>query len=393
MWPPLVSSHSYNYTNHAGFGVHFSVEAHENDPKFIAMTTTTSLPSNDTMYRALAERDGSFDGVFFAAIRTTGIFCRPTCSAKKPNRENVEFYPSVRDALVAGYRPCLRCHPMQPEGVAPQWIARLIEQVEQNPSKRWKDSDLRAEDLDPARVRRWFLRTHGLTFQAYQRARRLGLALGRIREGEKWEGVGYTHGFESASGFHEAFSRTFEVKPNRAQELGAVVTTRILTPMGPMIAGATSEGICLLEFADRRMLETQLDRVRKWFGAAPVPGSNHHIEKLKSELDSYFTGSLTEFTVPLLIKGTDFQVAAWNQLLRIPYGETISYEQQARAMGRLGAQRAVGKANGDNRIAIVIPCHRVVRQNGDLCGYGGGLWRKQFLLDLERGRRAPMLPL
>jgi AraC family transcriptional regulator of adaptative response/methylated-DNA-[protein]-cysteine methyltransferase len=387
-----VCSHAYNYTNHAEFTVHFSVEAPENGPKFRAMTMT-SLPSSDTMYRALAERDGSFDGVFFAAIRTTGIFCRPTCSAKKPNRENVEFYPSVRDALVAGYRPCLRCHPMQPEGAAPPWIEKLIQQVEENPSKRWKDADLRAEDLDPARVRRWFLKTHGLTFQAYQRARRLGLALGRIREGEKWEGVGYTHGFESASGFHDAFARTFETKPNRAKDLGTVVTTRILTPLGPMIAGATSDGICLLEFADRRMLETQLDRVRRWFGASPVPGSNHYIEKLKRELDSYFTRSLTEFTVPLLIKGTDFQVAAWNQLLKIPYGDTISYEQQAREMGRAGAQRAVGKANGDNRIAIVIPCHRVVRQNGDLCGYGGGLWRKQFLLDLERGRRAPMLPL
>jgi AraC family transcriptional regulator of adaptative response/methylated-DNA-[protein]-cysteine methyltransferase len=138
------------------------------------------------------------------------------------------------------------------------------------------------------------------------------------------------------------------------------------------------------------MLETQLDRVRRWFGVAAVPGSNGHLEKLKAELDSYFTGSLREFTVPLLLRGTDFQVAAWNQLLKIPYGNTISYESQARAMGRTGAQRAVGKANGDNRIAIIVPCHRVVRQNGDLCGYGGGLWRKKFLLDLERGQRSAL---
>ena len=352
--------------------------------------TTTSLPSTDTMYRALAERDGSFDGVFFAAIRTTGIFCRPTCSAKKPLRENVEFYPTTRDALVAGYRPCLRCHPMEPGGAAPAWIESLIARVEEDPSRRWKDADLRAVDLDPARVRRWFLRHHGLTFQAYQRARRLGLALGRIRHGEKWEGVGYTHGFESASGFHEAFTRTFETPPNHATEVAPVVTTRILTPLGPMIAGATEDGLCLLEFADRRMLETQLERVRKWFNRSTVPGTNQHIDKLKVELDKYFTGSLREFTVPLLLKGTEFQTLAWNQLLQIPYGQTISYEEQARAMGRAGAQRAVGKANGDNRIAIVIPCHRVVRRNGDLCGYGGGLWRKQFLLDLEKGQRSAL---
>jgi AraC family transcriptional regulator of adaptative response/methylated-DNA-[protein]-cysteine methyltransferase len=279
---------------------------------------------------------------------------------------------------------------MELDGATPAWIEKLILEVEKNPSRRWKDSDLRAEDLDPARVRRWFLRHHGLTFQAYQRARRLGLALGRIRQGEKWEGVGYTHGFESASGFHEAFSRTFEIKPNRVVDVAPVVLSRILTPLGPMVAGATSEGVCLLEFADRRMLETQLERVKKWFGVAAVPGSNSHLEKLKSELDSYFTGSLTRFTVPLILRGTDFQVAAWNQLLEIPYGETICYEDQAKAMGRAGAQRAVGRANGDNRMAIIIPCHRVVRRNGDLCGYGGGLWRKKFLLDLERGQRSAL---
>src|SRR5687767_14856190 len=307
--------------------------------------TTTSLPSADRMYRALAERDGTFDGVFFAAIRTTGIFCRPICSAKKPRPENVEFYPSVRDAVVAGYRPCLRCHPMQPEGVAPEWIETLLKRVDADPSRRWKDQDLRAVDLDPARVRRWFLRHHGLTFQSYQRARRLGLAFGQIREGEKWEGVGYTHGFESASGFHEAFSRTFEPPPNRVAgdlESTAVVITRLLSPLGPMLAGATDDGGCLLEFADRRMLETQLDRVRKWFRRPTVPGSNGHIDQLKGELDKYFTGQLRDFAVPIVLKGTDFQVAAWKQLRGIPYGETISYEKQARAMRRPGAQRAVG---------------------------------------------------
>src|SRR6188472_1828483 len=115
--------------------------------------TMTSLPSSDTMYRALSERDGSFDGVFFAAIRTTGIFCRPGCSARKPRPENVEFYPSARDALVAGYRPCLRCNPLEPKGAAPAWIERLLKQVEQDPQRRWKDQDLREAEFDPARVR------------------------------------------------------------------------------------------------------------------------------------------------------------------------------------------------------------------------------------------------
>jgi AraC family transcriptional regulator, regulatory protein of adaptative response / methylated-DNA-[protein]-cysteine methyltransferase len=342
------------------------------------------------MYLALTERDSSYDGVFFAAIRTTGIFCRPGCPARTPRQENVEFYSSVRDALVAGYRPCLRCKPMEPLGAAPEWIENLLQRVDADPSRRWKDSDLREADLDPARVRRWFLKNHGLTFQAFQRARRLGLAFGQIRLGEKWEGAAYTHGYESASGFHEAFTRTFDAAPNKIAkeaDIAPVVIIRLLTPLGPMIAGATAEGICLLEFADRRMLETQLERIRKAFRTPTVPGSNHHIAELKKQLDSYFTGSLRQFTVPISFRGTEFQNMAWKQLLTIPYGQTISYDAQARAMGRPGAQRAVGKANGDNRMAIIVPCHRVVKQNGDLCGYGGGLWRKKFLLDLERGQR------
>jgi AraC family transcriptional regulator of adaptative response/methylated-DNA-[protein]-cysteine methyltransferase len=340
------------------------------------------------MYRALAERDSAYDGVFFAAVRTTGIFCRPTCAAKTPNQENVEFYPSIDQALSAGYRPCKRCKPMEPAGAAPEWLEPLLARVEEEPTRRWKDEDLRRENLDPLRVRRWFLRHHGITFHAYQRARRLGLALGHIRHGEKWEGVGYTHGFDSASGFHEAFTRAFDRTPRRGTDLDPVIVGRLLTPLGPMIAGANAEGICLLEFADRPMLETQIARIEKRFNHAVIPGEHAHITRLEKELELYFEGKLRDFTVPLVLRGTPFQVAAWQRLQKIPYGETISYEQQAREIGRHGAQRAIGRANGDNRIAIVIPCHRVVKQSGDLCGYGGGLWRKKFLLDLERNVRS-----
>ena len=352
--------------------------------KLLRMTTMT-LPSVNTMYRALTERDSTYDGVFFAAIRTTGVFCRPTCVAKKPRPQNVEFYSSIGDAVSAGYRPCKRCRPMEPAGKPPEWLEQLLARVEAEPTRRWKDEDLRRAELDPGRVRRWFLRHHGITFHAYQRARRLGLALGHIRHGEKWEGVGYTHGFDSASGFHDAFTRAFDRAPSRGDTLAPLVVARLLTPLGPMIAGATAEGICLLEFSDRRMLETQIGRLEKWFNCAVVPGEHEHISRLEEELELYFARKIQEFTVPVVLRGTPFQVAAWQRLQRIPYGETISYEQQAREIGRTGAHRAIGRANGDNRIAIVVPCHRVVKQNGELCGYGGGLWRKKFLLDLERG--------
>jgi len=216
-----------------------------------------------------------------------------------------------------------------------------------------------------------------------QNLRRLGLALGRLRHGEDLTMVAHDHGYKSLSGFREAFNKVFGDAPGRARDGKRVLITRLLTPLGPMIAGATDEGICLLEFAERRMLETQLQRLSKRLDAVFVPGSNEFTERLDRELQAYFEGKLRDFGVPLVINGTEFQQLSWEALLRIPYGETRSYEEQARAMGRPRAVRAVGHANGDNRIAIVIPCHRVVGADGRLTGYGGGLWRKKALLELE----------
>jgi AraC family transcriptional regulator of adaptative response/methylated-DNA-[protein]-cysteine methyltransferase len=150
------------------------------------------------------------------------------------------------------------------------------------------------------------------------------------------------------------------------------------------VAGATAQGICLLEFTDRRMLEAQFSAVRRLFDAPALPGSNEHLERLEDEIQRYFAGTLREFTVPLLYPGTPFQQQVWNELLAIPYGETRSYQQLAAAVSSPQAVRAVGRANGLNRIAIVIPCHRVINKDGSLCGYGGGLRRKQYLLELER---------
>ena len=153
------------------------------------------------------------------------------------------------------------------------------------------------------------------------------------------------------------------------------------------MGGANSAGICLLEFADRRMIETQFQTLRKLFSCAIVPGENAFLVQLGDELQQYFAGTLRRFSVPVVYPGTPFQQRVWSELLRIPYGETRSYEDLALLVGSAGGQRAVGHANGLNRIAIVIPCHRVVNKDGKLGGYGGGLWRKQFLLDLEKGHR------
>ena len=345
------------------------------------------LPDADLLYAALAARDPAFEGRAFACIRTTGIFCRPSCTARKPRPENVEFFATPREALFSGYRACKRCRPLDADGRPPAWVARLLERLEQSPGERIRAADLRAAGVDPARARRYFQKHYGMTFQAYCRARRLGDAFRRIKGGSTVTDVATASGFESESGFRAAFGRAFGAPPSEAAAGETVLLDWIASPVGPLVAGATSEGICLLEFSDRRMLEAQLKTLRKRLGAPLVPGRNRWLERLRKQLDEYFAGRRTNFDLPLVIRGTPFQEQVWRTLLTIPYGETWSYRDVAARIGQAGATRAVGTANGMNRIAIVIPCHRVVNADGRMGGYGGGVWRQQVLLDLERGQR------
>jgi AraC family transcriptional regulator of adaptative response/methylated-DNA-[protein]-cysteine methyltransferase len=347
-------------------------------------TGRAAFPPADRMFRALAERDGSFEGIFVAGIKTTGVFCRPACTAKTPKPENVEYFRCSREALLRGYRPCKICRPLGLKGVFPDWLKPLIHKMDADPSIRLRDHDLRARGLEPSRVRRWFLKNHGLTFQAYLRALRIGKAFGRIRYGEKVSQAAFDSGYESLSGFTNSFKKTAGFAPRASSRRRVITITRILTPLGPMFAGAVAEGVCLLEFADRRMLETQLACLRRLYGAEFVPGENPHFKALSAQLEEYFAGRRREFSVSLASAGTAFQERVWTGLRGISYGTTRSYQEQARILGNPLAIRAAARANGDNRIAIIIPCHRVIGKNGKLVGYGGGLWRKQYLLDLER---------
>jgi AraC family transcriptional regulator of adaptative response/methylated-DNA-[protein]-cysteine methyltransferase len=342
----------------------------------------TTLPTAE-MERAYLERDVSYNGLFFLGVRTTGIFCRPTCPARKPLPKNVEYFPTAREALAAGYRPCKRCRPLESDE-QPPWASELLSEVERDPASRITEADLRTRGIDPATVRRYFLRHYGMTFQAFTRARRLGGALNQIREGGTLDAAVYESGYESHSGFRDAFARILGDTPGSCRDHDCVFLSWLRSPLGPLVAGATADGVCLLEFSDRRMLEAQLATVQRLFDAPVVPGSNQHLETLRGELASYFAGSLKSFSVPLTYPGTAFQQRVWEQLLAIPYGETRSYQELAAAVGAPRAVRAVGRTNGLNRIAILIPCHRVVNKNGALGGYGGGLRRKQYLLDLER---------
>lgn len=346
-----------------------------------------SLPTAREMERAYRRSDETYDGVFYLGVRTTGIFCRPSCAARKPLPKNVQYFATPRDAVFAGYRPCKRCRPLSAIGNPPPWVEKLMAEVDRDPSRRVRDADVRGMGIEPARIRRFFQRSYGMTFHAYCRGRRLGKALEQIRKGGKLDDVLLGYGFESHSGFRDAFTRTFGTTPGKARGASCINVAWIESPLGPLVAGATGTHLALLEFTDRRMLEAQFRTLRRAFKLPMVPGDNAVLAQLRSELREYFAGKRRKFTVPLVYPGSDFQRKVWAELLKIPYSVTISYEELARRAGSPRAQRAVGSANGLNRIGIVIPCHRVVNKSGALGGYGGGLWRKQALLDLEKGER------
>lgn len=345
-----------------------------------------TLPPESEMERAYLTRDATYDGVFVLGVRTTGIFCRPSCPARKPLPQNVTYYATPCDAMFAGFRACKRCEPLNVTGTPPAWVQDLLQMIDADPTARITDAHLRERGTDPARVRRYFLKQYGMTFQTYCRARRMGQALTQIREGTNLDDVTLGNGYDSHSGFREAFVRTFGHPPGKARDTECIRVQMAETPLGPMVLGATSGGLCLAEFTNRRMLEAQFATLRRLFGCAIVPGTSPHLDHAQDELNRYFAGDLRDFTVPLVYPGSPFQQSVWNALRTIPYGETRSYQGLAQALGQPTASRAVGTANGLNRIAIIIPCHRVVNKNGELGGYGGGVWRKQALLDLEQGR-------
>ena len=340
--------------------------------------------SKEIMYKALLEKDSSFEGSFIAAVKTTRIFCRPTCTARKPKAENVEFYETCKEAILNGYRPCKICLPMEMMGETPQYIKELLQQINIDFSVKIKDYQLTLKGYEPNKVRRWFKKHHGMTFQAYQRMMRLNNAMNKIQSGTHVTNAAFESGYESLSGFSDYLKSVFGAPPTKSKSKNIISLTRIETPIGPMLAGATDKGLCLLEFTDRWMLETELKDLTKYFNAVILPGENTLFPMLRQQLNEYFNGSLQSFSVPLDTPGTEFQKKVWEQLLKIPFGKTVSYKTQAIAMKQPLAVRAVANANGHNRVSIIIPCHRVIGENGNLTGYGGGLSRKRWLLVHEQ---------
>ena len=208
--------------------------------------------TRERMYQAIVEKDGTFEGTFITAVKTTGIFCRPTCTARKPKIENVEFFKTASKAILKGYRPCKVCNPLEKPGETPGLIRNILDELNADPFKKYKDWDLIQKGIEPSTIRRWFLKNHGITFQAYQRMLRINSAFKKIQNGEPVTSVAYDAGYESLSGFSDSFRSIFGVSPSNSKNKKVIDMTRLETPLGTMFACAMEQGVCLLEFTDRK---------------------------------------------------------------------------------------------------------------------------------------------
>lgn len=335
-------------------------------------------------YQALIDKKTEYEGLFYVGVKTTGVFCRPTCPARKPKFENCEFFETAKQALLASFRPCKRCRPLSHPNHVSEVVQMLVEAIEENPEKRWKDRDFQKLSIDASTARRQFKKRFGMTFVEYARARRMGIAMKQIREGENVIDVQLSAGYESSSGFRDAFSRIMGSAPSLLGSSHILKASWLDTRLGPMIAIADDEALYLLEFVDRRGLEREVERLRQKTKSAIIPGSTQPIRSIERELTQYFDGDLVDFKTPVCYIGSPFQKTVWEELRKIPVGQTRSYSEIASSIGKPSAFRAVAQANGMNQLAIIIPCHRVINTNGELGGYGGGLTRKQWLINHEK---------
>lgn len=342
------------------------------------------LPDHSTLYQALLDRNDAFDGQAYVGVSSTGIFCRLTCPARKPKAENCSFYPSVGACIEAGFRACKRCHPMAPIAAADPAIAALLAELDARPGYRWSEGDISQMGYDLSTVRRSFKRNFGITFLEMARQRRLREGFVTISDGGKVIDAQLDAGFESASAFRASFAKLLGRSPGKLDSAPLLFADWIDTPLGPMLTLCSKSQMHLLEFMDRKALRSELAKLDVFAKGKIGIGKTQPAAQIKEELAAFFDGTSAAFSTQLAFGGSPFARSVWDELRRIPAGETRSYSDIAQRIGRPTAIRAVARANGANQIALVVPCHRVIGSDGSLTGYGGGLWRKQKLLELER---------
>ena len=345
------------------------------------------LPDDATLYRALLERDPSWEGRAWVGVTSTGVFCRLTCPARKPLARHCRFHATPAACLAAGFRPCRRCKPLETVARSEPVVSRLLAELDAAPDRLWRERDVAAMGLDPSTARRAFRRHLGATFLEIARHRRLRGGAGVLAAGGRVIDAQLEAGFEAGAAFREAVARLLGRAPGALDAAAPVRASWIATPLGDMVVAADARAVHLLEFVGRRALPHELRAVEAAAGGLGL-GHTPAADDLEAQLGRYFAGLPFDFDLPLVTGGTAFERTVWDALRAIPVGETRSYGAVAAEIGRPNGARAVARANGANRIALLVPCHRVVGGGGALTGYGGGLGRKRALIELEQRHRA-----
>jgi AraC family transcriptional regulator of adaptative response/methylated-DNA-[protein]-cysteine methyltransferase len=349
------------------------------------------MPTDRELWDAVVERNVRHTGEFLYGVKTTGVFCRPTCASRRPLRKNVEFFASVAEARARGYRPCKRCRPgsasTNPINAVVHEIAR---QIDANPEQQVPLAELAERaGYSPFHLQRNFKAVIGSSPKEYQTAARLRTLRTELRRETGVSGAIYQAGFGSGSRVYEKADAQLGMTPGEYRAGGKGLTISYAsgpTPLGLLMIGATDRGICFLQFGETdRALGSELSRQFPSASLQPMPASRRdQFAAWMAALNRHLRGLEPRLDLPLDVRGTAFQLIVWRFLQKVPYGEVRSYAEVAAAIGKPKAARAVARACASNNVALLVPCHRVVRGTGELGGYRWGVQRKRVLLDSER---------
>jgi AraC family transcriptional regulator of adaptative response/methylated-DNA-[protein]-cysteine methyltransferase len=346
--------------------------------------------SDATRWAAVERRDAAFDGEFVFAVRTTGVYCKPSCASRRALKKNVTFFDSPAKAEHAGFRACRRCQPNKiVKPLINTVVHELARMIDADPHERMPLTALaKKTGYSPFHLQRTFKGIIGSTPKQYQTAARMRTLKRELQDGSVAAAI-YEAGFGSGSRIYEQSDAQLGMTPReyRSGGKGLLISYALAaTVLGPMLIGATDRGICFLQFGDdERVLIEELTRQFPAAATQPMPEQSHtQFQRWMDALNRHLRGLEPELDLPLDLRGTAFQLIVWRYLQRVPYGEVRSYAEVAADLGKPRAARAVARACASNRIALLIPCHRVVRGTGALGGYRWGLERKRVLLDTER---------
>jgi len=348
---------------------------------------TMAAEPESKWWNAVLARDASQDGNFFFGVSSTGVYCRPSCPAKRPRRENVTFFRRPEEAESAGYRACLRCRPKSasrnPQTDAVKSICRYIEQHLDEPVTLERLGA--AFGLSPFHLQRTFKKALGITPRAYADSCRMKLLKRNLQAGQSVTNALYDAGYSSSSRLYERTASQLGMTPDkyrRGAVAAAIRYTCTDSPLGRMLVAATDKGICAIQFADTD--DELTEGLKREFPFAIRKQDDESMRPWTKTLLDHIAGHRLSRTLPLDIQATAFQRRVWTHLQSLPFGVTESYGQVAKAIGRPTAARAVARACATNPVAVAIPCHRVVREDGDMGGYRWGVERKRTLLQLEQ---------